>query len=78
MGRHGDPYGEAPPWDRGEYPADAEVPRPRRLRAALLLAAFLLLGLSGEQPLLPVERPLFSWILAGLGTLLLVGSNLRR
>jgi len=47
MGRHGDPYGEAPPWDRGEYPADAEVPRPRRLRAALLLAVAFVATVTG-------------------------------
>lgn len=47
MGRHGDPYGETPPWDRGGYPAVAEVPRPRRLRAALLLAVAFVATVTG-------------------------------
>jgi len=46
--------------------------------AALLLAAFLLLGLSGGQAPLLGEQPLLSWTLAGAGVLLLLWSGLRR
>ena len=48
MGRHGDPYyGETPPWGGGGYPAAAEEPRPRRLRAALLLAVAFVATVTG-------------------------------
>lgn len=48
MGRRGVSWGrEAPPWDRGGYYAAVAEPRPRRLRAALLLVVAFIATVTG-------------------------------